>query len=164
MSHQQLPRRILNGDRLAAEELIKRNKEMSYDLNPKPPFSKESLFEHIVEKNLLDIAIMFVNAVAYLNTVDKFESTPLHVAVSMNKKSFVMPLLEKNVNISVKNKDEKTAGQLAAESGHCDIAALLHPIPLSPAFLLSPKFPIFFKSRHTIENNEINSSFSGFKP
>ncbi|XP_038104288.1 uncharacterized protein LOC119765139 [Culex quinquefasciatus] len=64
---------------------------------------------------LMKIALFLIDHASELNTQNNNGDTALHLAVLANELEIVKALIAKKVNLSLKNRDSKTALQLAAE-------------------------------------------------
>jgi ankyrin repeat protein len=142
---------ILQGDTLAAQELIKRYIKAGYHPNLVDHDSKKTLLHQVVEKNLTDIAIYFMVHKMPVNTQDKFGNTPLHEAAINGNKKLVATLLNQGANPFTKNINGTTPWVFAERYGY---SRRLAPL-LRPRYLLLNHPNPFFSSNNPMPEIEI---------
>lgn len=82
------------------------------------------LLQAVMEGDL-SAARSAIEAGANVNVTDVTHATPLHWAVALAQVELVRLLIEKGANILAKNFGEQTPLDLAQQSGHDEVAAIL---------------------------------------
>ncbi len=117
----QFAQAILDGETSKVKRYLKKNYSENLTIDNIP------ILHFSIFYGRTEIALLFLQHSADINAKDKFGNTALHIAAMKNDSLFVEHLLAKGANRLEENALGKTAGQVAAACGYCDVAHMLHP-------------------------------------
>lgn len=93
-------------------------------INAKTERGNTPLHKAVVAGNA-DIVKQLVAAGANVNATNEINITPLHMAAARNQAEFVGLFLRKGANIKLRSDNGHTAGEVALNNGHVDLARVL---------------------------------------